>query len=141
MEAGRAFKPHSFFTFPHDLMRVSAELFQQPRHHLQSGFPEGNQCCESERYTAVKETATLFMDSVSNACVAPPISFSSVRTIACDAAVHWAEAILANNLRHNHSTYPDNLDGGTDPSSANAVVPSASNLCARHLFPDSYAPS
>jgi hypothetical protein len=97
MEAGRAFKPHFFFTFPHDLVTVLAELFQQPRHHLQSRSPGGDQCCESQRYKAVEETATRFMDSVSNACVALPISYSSVRTIACDAAVHWAEVILANN--------------------------------------------
>src|ERR1700730_11714341 len=85
MEAGRAFEPHCLFSFPHDLVRVPAELFQQPRHDLQSRSPEGHQCCESERYKAVIETATLFMVSVSFACagcVAPPISFSSVRTIA-----------------------------------------------------------
>ena len=84
MEAGRAFKPNSFFTFPHDLVRVPAESFQQPRHDLQSRSPEGNPRCESQRYKAVEETATRFLDSVSNACAAPPISFSSARTIACD---------------------------------------------------------
>lgn len=44
VKTGCAFESHSFFTFPHDLVRVLAESFQQPRHHLQSRSPEGNQC-------------------------------------------------------------------------------------------------
>ena len=99
MEAGRAFEPHCLFSFPHDLVRVPAELFQQPRHDLQSRSPEGHQCCESERYKAVKETATLFMVSVSfacAACVSAHLFFISTDN-RLRSAVHWAEAILANN--------------------------------------------
>jgi len=36
MKARRAFIPHALFSPPHDPARMSAESFQQPRHHSQS---------------------------------------------------------------------------------------------------------